>query len=299
MLEYVGELAALCTSFCWTGGSILFAYSGRRIGSYNVNKIRIPIAALFLIIILFIRYGNLFPTGADSNALFYLSLSGIIGLSIGDTFSFRSLVILGPRKGALLGSLAPIITALFAFIWLGEKLSLLAMAGILITLAGISWVTTETKDEKLDHREGSKALGVLMGIGGAAGQAIGFVFAKQGLGSSFDPMSGNLIRMLAATAAIWIVAIYRRETVSTIKSMRDTKAVQALMGAAFLGPTIGVWMSLVAVQHTKAGIAAAIMATYPVIIIPATMIVHKERPTWRSVVGAIVAVGGVVMLFWD
>lgn len=298
-MQFIGELAALCTSFCWTGGSILFAYAGRRIGSYNVNKLRIPMAAVYLTIFLLLRFGNLLPTGLTGDALLYLGLSGVIGLSIGDTFYFRSLVILGPRQASLLGSLAPVITALFAFVWLGEKLSLLASVGIFVTLAGICWVTTDKKDEKLDHREGSKALGVLLGVGSAAGQAIGLVLAKRGMGTTFDPMSATLIRMIAASLAIWMVAAARGEIIQTVKQLGDTKATRALMGAAFLGPTIGVWMSLVAVQHTKAGIAAAIMATYPVIIIPATMIVHKEHPTWRSVVGAVVAVGGVAMLFLD
>ena len=294
---FLGELAALCTAFCWAGGSTLFAYAGRRIGSYQVNKLRIVMAAIYLVTILLLRFGTPFPTGLTAHALFYLGLSGIIGLSIGDTFYFRSLVILGPRKGALLGSLAPVMTAIIAFVMLGERLTLMAGAGILVTLAGVCWVTTDTKDDQLDHREGSKFLGVVMGVAAAAGQALGLVLAKEGMGTTFDPMSATFIRMLAAGLAIWIVAAARREIVATLKSLADTKATRALLGAAFLGPTIGVWMSLVAVQHTEAGIAAAIMATYPVVIIPLTMLVHKERPTYRSVLGAIVAVAGVAMLF--
>ena len=294
---FFGELAALGTSLCWAGGSTLFAYAGRRIGSYNVNKLRLLMAASYLCLLLFLRFGNPFPSGLSGHALFYLSLSGIIGLSIGDTFYFRSLVILGARKGALLGSLAPVMTVAIAFVMLGERLTSMAMVGILVTLAGVSWVTTEKKDEKLDHREGSKLTGVLMGVAAAAGQALGLVLAKEGMGRLFEPMSATFIRMLSAAIALWIIAAARKEIVVTFKSLVDTRAARALLGAAFLGPTIGVWLSLVAVQNTQAGIAAAIMATYPVIIIPLTMIVHKERPTYRSVLGTIVAVIGVAMLF--
>lgn len=297
-MMFLGELAAMGTSFCWSGGSILFAMAGRRIGSYKVNKLRIPIAAVFLSIFLLTFYGDLFPTGYNSHALIYLSLSGIIGLAIGDTFYFRCLVILGPRQGSLMMALAPVMTALIAFFMIDERLSLMAIAGIAVTLAGVGWVTTDKRDDgKIDRREGSKAFGVLMGVGGAFGQALGLVLAKEAMGADFNPMSATLIRMISAFIAIWIVAIARGEIINTVKALADLKCLAALAGAAFLGPTIGVWLSLLAVQHTQAGIAATLMSTFPVVIIPLTMIVHKERPSYRSVLGAIIAIAGVAMLF--
>jgi drug/metabolite transporter (DMT)-like permease len=39
------------------------------------------------------------------------------------------------------------------------------------------------------------------------------------------------------------------------------------------------------------------MSTFPVVIIPLIMIVHKEHPSYRAVLGAIIAVAGVAMLF--
>jgi drug/metabolite transporter (DMT)-like permease len=294
---FPGELAALGTAFCWAGGTILFTAAGRLIGSYNVNKLRIPISAIFLTVLLFICHGDLFPTGYDSRAMLYLALSGIIGLTIGDTFYFRCLVILGPRHGALMMSLAPVMTALIAYFMIDERLSMIAIAGIFVTLAGVTWVSTDRKDNKIDNREGSRPVGILMGVGGAAGQALGLVLAKEGMGETFNPMSATLIRMVAAAIAIWVTAAIRREIIGTIKSLINWDAVRALLGASFLGPTVGVWLSLVAVKYTEAGIAATLMSTFPVVVIPLAMIIHKERPTRRSVLGAIIAVSGVAMLF--
>ena len=98
-------------------------------------------------------------------------------------------------------------------------------------------------------------------------------------------------------AAIWLFAAFRGEVIRTIKALADRRCLMALSGAAFLGPTIGVWLSLVAVKHTQAGIAMTLMSTFPVVVIPLAMIVHKERPSYRSVLGAIIAVIGVAMLF--
>jgi drug/metabolite transporter (DMT)-like permease len=272
--------------------------AGRRIGSYEVNKLRIPIAIVFLSIALLIRYGDLFPTGWDCHTLLYLSISGIIGLAIGDTFYFRCLVILGPRQGSLMMALDPLMTAIIAFLMLDERLSLMAIGGIFVTLAGVSWVTTSKRDDTdLDRREGSKSFGILMGVGGAFGQAMGLVLAKEAMGETFNPMSATLIRMIAAFVSIWIVAAVRGEIINTLKALADKRCLLALSGAAFLGPTVGVWFSLVAVKYTQAGIAATLMSTFPVVIIPMMMIFYKERPSYRVVLGAIVAVAGVAMLF--
>ncbi|MFH1699343.1 MAG: DMT family transporter [Candidatus Zixiibacteriota bacterium] len=296
-MDLLGELAALSTAFCWAGGTLLFTIAGRNIGSYNVNKLRIPVAAIFLALFLIFAYSTLFPTGTDTRAIVYLTLSGLIGLVLGDTCYFRCLVILGPRHGALMQSLAPPMTAIAAFFLLGEYLSLMAIVGIGITLFGVGWVSTDKKDSRIDNREGSKLVGILMGIGGAAGQALGLVLAKEGMGESFNPLSATFIRMFSSAIIIWIFAGFRGELISTFRAITSRKVIYALVGAAFLGPTIGVWMSLVAVKHTQAGIAATIMSSFPVVVILLVMIFYKERPTPRSVLGAVIAVIGVAMLF--
>ncbi len=117
------------------------------------------------------------------------------------------------------------------------------------------------------------------------------------MGETFNPMSATLIRMIAAFVSIWIVAAARGEIIDTLKVLTNKRCLLSLSGAAFLGPTIGVWLSLVAVKYTQAGIAATLMSTFPVVIIPMMMIFYKERPSYRAVLGAIVAVAGVAMLF--
>ena len=296
-MNFLGELAALTTAFCWGGGTLLFTAAGRLIGSYNVNKLRIPIAALFLGILLLLRHGNLFPTGIDLRTVLLLTASGVVGLVIGDSCYFRCLVILGPRQGALLESLAPPITAITAFLFLDERLGLLAIVGLAITLAGVTWVTTDKRDERMDNREGSKLVGILMGVLGASGQAVGLVIAKEAMGQFFEPLSATFIRMVTSAIIIWLFAAFRGEIRQTLKRIRQPKALLPLASAAFLGPTIGVWMSLVAVKNTQAGIAATIMSTFPIVVIPLAMIFYKEKPTIRSVIGAVVAVLGIGLLF--
>jgi drug/metabolite transporter (DMT)-like permease len=79
--------------------------------------------------------------------------------------------------------------------------------------------------------------------------------------------------------------------------LRDPTARWATLGATFLGPVFGVWLSLVAVRLTKTGIAATLMATTPVLVLPLLIFLQKEKVSRRAAAGALVAVAGVGVLF--
>ena len=51
------------------------------------------------------------------------------------------------------------------------------------------------------------------------------------------------------------------------------------------------------IQHTKAGIAATIMAIVPVLIIPPAIFVFKEKVNLKEILGAIITVAGVAIFF--
>ncbi len=294
---YFGELAALGTATCWSFGSMLFDAAGRQLGPNNVNKIRIVQATVLLSLALWFVTGRFVPADIPPLNVFWLSLSGLIGLVLGDACFFTSLVILGPRRATLLMSAGPVITALFAWPVLGEILSPLAIAGISIATAGMIWVSSEKRGVEQVERSGSLVAGALWGLGGAAGQAIGLVLAKLGMGQEVTPLEATFCRMLAAAVMLWLFTLVSGKLLSTLRALRNRRGLVYSMGGAFVGPFIGVWLSLVAVRYTEAGIAATIMAAVPVLVIPLEILVHRERPSLRAVLGAVVAVGGVAILF--
>ena len=80
-------------------------------------------------------------------------------------------------------------------------------------------------------------------------------------------------------------------------SFKDSKAMKGLVVGSIFGPFLGVSFSLMAVQHTNAGIAQTIMSLTPVLIIPPAVYFNKERVTGREIIGAIIAVIGVILFF--
>ena len=298
-MPYAGEIAALTTAVLWSFTSLFFTSAGRRIGSYHLNKFRIPFAAVFLAISLLISSGRLLPEGITDTAYIYLIISGIIGLSLGDLCLFSAFVTIGTRLTLLIFSVSPIITALIAWFLLGETLGMFPIIGIMVTIGGIFWVTAErsTNNSANGPKENKKAIGILLALGGAVGQAVGLVLAKAGMGETLDPLPATFIRMIAATVGIWLIGFFRGDNIKTLKKIKNHRAMWLALGGSICGPFLGVWMSLVAVKYTATGIAAAIMATVPILVIPLVIIFYHEKVTLKAVLGAIVAVGGVTLLF--
>ncbi len=299
-MPLLGEFAALTTAFLWSFTSLFFTSASRRIGAYWVNKLRIPFAVVFLGTTLLISTGTLFPDVISSRSAFFLIASGVIGLSIGDFFLFSAFVMLGTRLTMLVFSVSPIITALIAWIFLGETIGIWGLTGIGLTLTGVAWVSLERRVEvgaptKDDARK--KGLGLLMALGGASGQAIGLVLAKAGMSEGVTPLPATFIRMLSAAIAVWLFGLLRRDSRELATVIKNRRAILLALGGSVCGPFLGVWMSLVSIKHTETGIAAAIMATVPVLVIPLVILVYKEKVSARAFIGAVVTVGGIFLLF--
>ena len=300
MTALSGEIAALLTSLMFSGTSTFFTLAGRRVGSLVLNRLRLLVAFVLLSVTHWLVMGSPLPLTAEPARWFWLAISGVVGLVIGDAFLFQAFIWIGPRLSMLLMSLAPIIAALLAWLFFGETLSLAQLAGVAVTLSGVAWVVLERngkpRPEGLDAA--SYARGILFGLGGATGQAVGLVTAKLGAGGDFSALSGTLIRMLSAMVLLWAITFIQRQAGATFRQLAARpQALVFILAGAFTGPFIGVTLSLVAVQRTEVGIASTLMALPPVFLLPISYLVFKERYGWQAIIGTLVALIGVGMLF--
>ncbi|MBE7490485.1 MAG: DMT family transporter [Planctomycetes bacterium] len=310
MNEPLGIAAASGTAVCWAFTALFFSAASRRIGQYHVNQIRLVIACVLLSAACAVL--QVFQP-VPFNQLVLLSLSGLVGLALGDAAGFSSLQILGARRASLLGALAPGFAALLMIPMLGESLNWVGVAGMVVTLAGVMWVVLERAQS--GEIAGSAAVGIVMGLLGALGQAGGLIFSKAGMGMEapsglmnqlagidssgvvpISPVLGTLVRMLAGTAVLLAWAAARRSFRRTWQALGDRRALAQTGAGALFGPFVGVTLSLAAVKHANTAVAATIMGTSPILVIPVVAVVYRQKITWRAVAGALVAVGGVTML---
>jgi len=298
----MGEIAAFITAALWTLTSIFFTAAGKQVGSLVVNRVRLFFAVIFLVLTHLIMTGQALPLAADPERWLWLALSGIVGLTLGDTLLFQSFILVGNRIGMLLMASVPVISSLEAWLFLGETLPLQVILGIALCLLGIAMVILERRNATLngdnsprDRR--SHMIGILCGLGGAFCQASGLILAKKGLTGDFLPLSATLMRMLAAMLTIWLITLASGEGKTTLQAVyRNVPVLGNILGGTIAGPFLGVWCSLIAVQSTQIGIASTLMALSPVLILPIAHWGYKERISLRTILWTLAALVGVALI---
>jgi drug/metabolite transporter (DMT)-like permease len=294
-MTYLGEGAALLTSLCWSLNSVCFTVAGRRVGSASVNLGRLLMAWAMLVLVHLAAYGSPFPLQAGGARLGWLGVSGLIGFALGDAVLFEAFVLIGARLAMLLMTLSPLFSALLAWLFLGQSLSPLKVLAMGITLGGIAWVVWGDGEYE-DHPHLWR--GILLGVGGALGQSVGLLFSKYGLAGNFSPISANLIRVTAGVAALLFYFGVRGRLHSTLGSLRDGRATAFIGLGAITGPVLGVVLSLVAIARAPMGVAATLMSLSPVLLLPVSHFVFREKVGGHAILGTLLALAGAAALFF-
>ncbi|MBN2485578.1 MAG: DMT family transporter [Bacteroidales bacterium] len=296
MLNYTGELAALAVAIFWTITALAFERASFKIGSLAVNIIRLFIGFVFLSAFTFFYRGSLLPADATTHNWLWLALSGFVGFVFGDLLLFKSYTIIGSRFAMLIMTLVPPITAITGWAVLGEKLSLINLTGMVLTVGGIALAifSRNTADGKFRLKLSPK--GIFFALGGALGQAVGLVLSKLGM-QGYDAFAATQIRLLAGMFGFAVLVSVLGRWGSIFKSLTNRKGMVSTTIGSFFGPFLGVSLSLLAVQYTKTGIASTIMSIVPILIIPPAILLYKQKVTPIEVLGALVSIGGISLFF--
>ena len=297
---FIGELAALGTSTFFSIGATLFTLSSRQVGSAVVNRSRLLAASIILMVAHLIFFGTVLPLAATSDQWFWFSLSGIIGLVLGDVALFQAFVQIGTRLTMLVFSMSPVLAALMGWAFLGEVLTPIQTLGMGLTLAGVLWVVADEQNSSNQPSDRRYFLwGLLFALIGALGQAGGLITAKFGLTGDFPVLSGQVIRMGVAAFSIWIFTLIRGSGLETIQKFRENPiATRYVLIATIAGPVLGVFCSLAAVKYTEdIGIASTLQSLPPIFLLPIGYLFFKEKISSRAIMGTIIALAGVAILF--
>lgn len=305
---YKGELISFVVALSWTATALAAEVASRRITPLGLNVLRMLLSLVFLAAVMWVVCGQPYPQDADAETWLWLSLSGFVGYVLGDYCLFNAYLLIGSRFGQLFMTLAPAAAAIFGFILLGEKMTPLAIVGMLITMFGIglSVLSKGGEHHKLNLKLPLK--GVLFGIGAGLGQGIGLVLSKVGMthyetliqtpeALDIMPFASTFMRAVIGLIGFSFVMFFTGKTRSIAATTRDRRGMFFVLIATLLGPFLGVSLSLMATLYTSTGIAQTIMAMTPIFILLPSWYFFKQRVTPLEVVGAIISVGGVVLFF--
>lgn len=300
---------ALFTALFWGISTVSGSRAAGYLGGSLAHFYRLIIAMAILAL-----YAKFFGQWLAGPGLFLFILSGILGIGLGDLAAFHSFLRLGPRLTSLfVQCLATPFAALIEWIWLGTTLSFHQMLGITIILIGttlslIPGVVLPRGTAVLDIRKARLliAIGVLLSVSAAFVQSVGAVLTRKAYEVNLaqdihiDGMTAAFQRLVGALLIMFIIQTLTTGVSKHFRPDRkDSSFIKSLpwVGAnALTGMVLGMACFQWALQSTPTAIVLSIVALTPLIVIPISWVINKDKPAVLSIIGGFIAVGGVIYL---
>jgi drug/metabolite transporter (DMT)-like permease len=289
--------------------TVLFAFSaisGRRLAHY-VTGTQANVVRLILASVILGTLALLFGKAVRGDTFPMLFLSGCVGFGVGDLAMFQAYPHLGSRRTmVMIQCLAAPFGALVEWLWLSHAPTLIQAIYGAIILVGVGLALMPRKDEA-QPTHGLTA-GILFGAlsafcqGGAAvisrkayemAKAAGHPFhtPADGINAAFQRTLGGIL------VSVLFLAYIRTAHKSDSTRKNDWRAGwRWVIANAVPGPAFGVACYQWALMTEKTSIVLPIVATTPLAVMPLAHYMEGDRITWRTVLGGVIAVAGVIGL---
>lgn len=264
-----------------------------KVGIKNVNSdlgtaIRTIVVFVFAWLMVFVVDAWDGITSITSKTLIFLVLSG---LATGASWLcyFKALKLGDVNKVAPIDKSSTVLTMILAFVFLGEKITILK--GICIILIGLGTYMMIEKRES-DEKTGKNTEWLVWAILSAVFAALTSVLGKIGI-SDIDSTLGTAIRTFVVLIMSWIV-VWVSKSQSGIKNI----TLRTLVFLVLSGITTGLsWLCYYkALQDGQASVVVPIDKLSILVTIAFSYIVLGEKLTKKSFCGLVLLVCGTLLL---
>jgi len=301
MSPWFGPFIAFCSSLTWAVGSTQYAKISVRHSAYALNFSRALVAfPLFLIALLYVS-GSPVAAFHEVNAvnarqMGYLVLSIFSSYVVGDVLFFYGTRYLGIPGTLAIASAYPLWNALVAVVFEGEKLQLLQILGLLITIFGIIVVILNGPSRgQLSVPAKSKSgvgVGVLLAFGTSVFWAINS-YALAHVGREISATVGNLIRMGIAIGFTFVMGRIFTPKSTIGLPLKDLKSTSWVFFVEAFG---GSFFFLYGLAHSSLSFGAVLTSLAPVISVPIAWVLRLEKFSFFRTLGVILCVLGLCLL---
>jgi drug/metabolite transporter (DMT)-like permease len=303
-----GEVIALLSALLWAFASVLLGWGVKRLPVIPLNLIRCIVSTAFFWSLLPFSGGLKAVAAIEADQWLWLFLSVVMLLIVGDLLYFRSLDLAGVSWTMPVASVNPLWAVLLAALFIDEPLSWSLLAGTLLVIAGLILVSRSTNNtgSVADRRQ---RIGLLLALLASVAWGVGQVILKpaaEGLdavvaNSLRQPMGTLIMLGLVLARGLWppsrhkLAAQVTRGTWQDLREL-DRRSWLTIITASLVGTGLGSLLFVMAIQSIGAGRTAVLTSTAPLMAIPLAVLWLHERPNSRTLIGALLATVGVVLV---
>lgn len=305
---------AFLTTLLWSYCLIPARQSVAQLGENAANFWRLFVAVVVMGVLSV--WGGM-QLGHDAFVWFFIS--GIIGFGFGDIGVWFALPRLGSRLTLLMvHCIAAPLAGLAEWLWLGTTITALQIGSLVIILAGISLALFP--DREREHAEKRRYVsGILFGLLAAVGQSMGAVSSRKAFSvlstENFQPLEAGipdyiflgitsgfarLVGGILIAGGFWWISrglkTWRTPPENHRKADPMSGKMRNILLCAVAGPILGIICYQWALATTPSVIVQVVVSTSPLVILPLTYFLEHDRLSRHSIIGTLIAVGGVVLL---
>lgn len=299
-------IAAILTTFLFAFSAVTGQRVAVKLGGAWGNLLRLVLACLILGIIVLLTD----PGAIRWPSFRWFFVSGLIGFGLGDVALFKAYERIGSRLTILLNlCLAPLFAMLMEWLWLGNTVGVRGVVCAIVILSGVGLaVRPGSRSLAKVPRRGRFWVGIVFALIAGFGQGSGAVISRKaeevaaaleaggtGITAAFQRVVAGLV--FSAVTVLLVRLFGSSEERESWRTPFDRSVLPWLFGAALFGPVVGVSCFQWALQDLESGIVLSVVALTPIVLMPLARITEGDQPSRLALLGAVVAVAGVVLLY--
>lgn len=291
----LGAVLSLCAAFFWAASVILFKISGETFSPISLNIFKSLIALVLVTLTMMILNIDFLPEAGRGNLtshLFWLSVSGVIGITLADLFFFIALNRLGAGLTAIVECLYLPCVIFFSFLLLKENLSVAAIAGgSLVFTAVLVGAIPGKKERHSKQKKDIPWFGIFMGCLSMVCIAIGIVIIKDLLAET-NVLWATLIRVTAGVISLFALAACHPGRRSFLLELKFSRAWAYAVPASIFGNYLALLCWIGGMKYTTASKAAIFNQMSTIFIFILAAIFLKEKITRNRLAAICLALTG-------
>lgn len=291
---------ALFVAFLWSLAPMLMIDIVRAHGAALCIAIRVVFSALIFALygVIFLNFNILSP-----DIVLAASLSGLVGVLLGDGLLYLGLKMLGPRRNTLVFSTNIIFSIVLGIVFLGEQYAGIVWIGAVLLITGMFLAilyapsrSGRTKTGSLvgvDDLSGQISLGVMATLFAAFCHAYGLFILTPHLQQGVEPAALNAIRLAVAAffcLPVLALSVYKGKMPSMVDMLKI-----AVIGFVAMG--LGSFLLQYALRTAELGIINMLSATSPIWVLPLLWWRTRALPHPIAWLGALLGVWGLSFVF--
>jgi drug/metabolite transporter, DME family len=288
-LATLGALCALGSAVAWAFTSLLVRSLTLRFGTIAINATRTTLCALLVAAWMAAADGFGGLAALSPRSLGLLLISIVMAIAIGDTIFFESTRLLGLGRAMTLSMSYPVVAAGLAALLLDERITVQIAVGGLVTLGGLALVVATRQQDGTAPRSWR---GVAAACGAALAWGVSVVALRVPL-EEIDALTAQLVRLPLAAALLWAMPWSWRDVPGLVRGGRD---VAIRLGVLSVLTAVSSVMYVISIKHAGVAVATVLSSTAPLFAVPLGVVFLGERLPPLALLGAAVAVAGVVVL---